>query len=271
MKPSRRASELLKDAIESLQEGFILYDADHRLVMCNSLFREMNPLTAHLHKPGARLDDLLKAAIDTGQFSAENAAWGVKNGDPWRGEQIQGFEFQQSNGRWYSAALSPTREGGFVATRTDITEQKKMREAQREADELVRQVLEACPATIQMTSVEDGTVLYQSPATIELFGEAKNSGELYLNPDDRVPYAQELKRIGSAAGIDVRKLSPHVLRHAFASHLLHNGADLRAVQQMLGHADISTTQIYTHVLEERLRNLVYTHHPLSDQTGGGKS
>jgi integrase/recombinase XerD len=73
---------------------------------------------------------------------------------------------------------------------------------------------------------------------------------------------QELKALAAEAGLSPSKLSPHVLRHAFASHLLAGGADLRAVQQMLGHADISTTQIYTHVLAERLRQIVETHHPL---------
>ena len=76
-------------------------------------------------------------------------------------------------------------------------------------------------------------------------------------------FAQLLKQLSIEAGIAPSKVSPHVLRHAFATHLLNRGADLRSVQQMLGHADIATTQIYTHVLDERLKSLVETHHPLA--------
>jgi integrase/recombinase XerD len=90
-----------------------------------------------------------------------------------------------------------------------------------------------------------------------LFPSRSSGGHL-----TRQRFGQELKEVALMAGLDPERVSPHVLRHAFASHLLDRGADLRAVQQLLGHADISTTQIYTHVLEERLKQLVLTHHPL---------
>ena len=79
----------------------------------------------------------------------------------------------------------------------------------------------------------------------------------------RQVFARDLKALAGRAGIASARVAPHVLRHAFASHLLAGGADLRVVQMLLGHADISTTQIYTHVLDEKLRTLVESHHPLA--------
>jgi integrase/recombinase XerD len=92
-----------------------------------------------------------------------------------------------------------------------------------------------------------------------LFPSFGESGHL-----TRQHFARDLKELAAASGLKPAQVSPHVLRHAFASHLLQNGADLRSVQMLLGHADISTTQIYTHVLEERLKSLVRDLHPLGE-------
>jgi len=108
--------------------------------------------------------------------------------------------------------------------------------------------------TLTQEKKQDGT---PSKWLFPSFGE---SGHL-----TRQHFARDLKDLASAAGLAPRLVSPHVLRHAFASHLLHNGADLRIVQTLLGHTDISTTQIYTHVVEERLKSLVRDLHPLAEK------
>ncbi len=102
----------------------------------------------------------------------------------------------------------------------------------------------------------------QTNATVSkwLFPSFGESGHL-----TRQHFARDLKELAAVSGLSPRLVSPHVLRHAFASHLLHNGADLRIVQTLLGHTDISTTQIYTHVVEERLKSLVRDLHPLAEQ------
>jgi integrase/recombinase XerD len=100
----------------------------------------------------------------------------------------------------------------------------------------------------------------QGPPSPWLFPADSASGHV-----SRQVVARDLKRLAASAGLRADRLSPHVLRHAFASHLLHNGADLRVVQQLLGHADVATTQIYTHVLDERIGAMVRDLHPLADE------
>ncbi|WP_417813274.1 site-specific tyrosine recombinase XerD [Thalassospira alkalitolerans] len=120
------------------------------------------------------------------------------------------------------------------------------------ARDALRDYLEIRDAFIPITSSKQpGTSPY-------LFPSRGKSGHL-----TRQMFLNMVKDLASEAGIAPSRVSPHVLRHSFASHLLANGADLRSLQQMLGHSDISTTQIYTHVLESRLRGLVQEHHPLA--------
>ena len=104
----------------------------------------------------------------------------------------------------------------------------------------------------------DGTVAAASGPW--LFPSDSESGHV-----TRQAFARDLKELAERSGLSPQAVSPHVLRHAFASHLLQNGADLRIVQQLLGHADIATTQIYTHVLDERLKSMVRDLHPLGDE------
>jgi len=99
---------------------------------------------------------------------------------------------------------------------------------------------------------------------------AKGAKSRYLFPSrsaeghlTRLRFYALIKEVALGAGIDPARVTPHTLRHAFATHLLEGGADLRAIQTMLGHADLATTEIYTHVLQDRLRELVMTHHPLA--------
>jgi len=104
------------------------------------------------------------------------------------------------------------------------------------------------------------SLIAASPASRYLF-----PGRNPVKPLTRQGFDKIVRETALAAGIDPARLSPHVLRHSFASHMLARGADLRSLQMLLGHADIATTQIYTHVLHERLHALVTAHHPLSQQ------
>ncbi|CAA7613142.1 Tyrosine recombinase XerD [Candidatus Terasakiella magnetica] len=118
-------------------------------------------------------------------------------------------------------------------------------------------------ALLAWRNIRDATQPKKSPPSRWLFPSHGASGHL-----TRSGFAKMLVRVAMAAGLDIGRVSPHVLRHSFASHLLAGGADLRSVQQMLGHADIATTEIYTHIQDEQRTRLVRQHHPLAGLKGG---
>ncbi|SDC17402.1 tyrosine recombinase [Ruegeria marina] len=113
-------------------------------------------------------------------------------------------------------------------------------------------------------AAEDDTAAKGKPRSLHLFPSRGKSGHL-----TRHAFYLLIKELAASGGIDPEKVTPHTLRHAFATHLLANGADLRTIQTLLGHADVATTEIYTHVLDERLAELVLTHHPLARDNGNG--
>lgn len=125
-----------------------------------------------------------------------------------------------------------------------------------------RMVPLSAPARAALTdwlTVRDAAVDPRKPSAF-LFPSRGKAGHL-----TRTQFLLTVKKIAALAGLNPAKVSPHTLRHAFATHLLANGADLRAIQTLLGHADVATTEIYTHVLEERLRAIVLENHPLSER------
>lgn len=123
-------------------------------------------------------------------------------------------------------------------------------------NDAARRATSAYLAAVEAARIESNAGRAAAKWLFPSFGE---SGHL-----TRQHFARDLKALAAIAGLPPRLVSPHVLRHAFASHLLHNGADLRVVQTLLGHTDISTTQIYTHVVDERLKSLVRDLHPLAE-------
>ncbi|SLN31626.1 Tyrosine recombinase XerD [Roseivivax jejudonensis] len=117
----------------------------------------------------------------------------------------------------------------------------------------------ALAAWVEERDRQDGVARAEGrPVSAFLFASRGASGHL-----TRHAFYAFIKDLAVAAGVSPAKVTPHTMRHAFATHLLENGADLRAIQTFLGHADVATTEIYTHVLEERLRELVFDHHPLA--------
>jgi PAS domain S-box-containing protein len=195
---TRQANNRLTDAIESLAEGFALYDKDDCLVLANSQYRKMHAICADVLVPGVNWFDFLRVTAERSQFRVP----GDKI-DEWLAERARDRreyrqqEFQHADGGWFFVSNSPTREGGFVVTRLDITERKRAELAAKEADDLVRRVLEASPVSIQMTRAHDGKQLYSSPATTRLLGDVVGALDHFASQAHRDEYIERLLRDGA--------------------------------------------------------------------------
>ena len=141
-----------------------------------------------------------------------------------------------------AATVDLLRDRGHDVVAADLT-----------AGDGVEELAEGRDAVEEIAQKEKGT-----PPSKFLFPSRGKSGHL-----TRHRFYLLIKDFAVAAGVSPDKVTPHTLRHAFATHLLSHGADLRAIQTLLGHADVATTEIYTHVLEDRLKELVLEHHPLA--------
>jgi len=166
------------------------------------------------------------------------------------------LELLYATGLRVSELVSLPRSAARRAARMIEVRGKGGKERLVPLNEASRQAMADYLAALETAKPENKKSAAISKWLFPSFGE---SGHL-----TRQHFARELKELSVSAGLPPRLVSPHVLRHAFASHLLHNGADLRVVQTLLGHTDISTTQIYTHVIEERLKSLVRDLHPLAE-------
>jgi integrase/recombinase XerD len=167
------------------------------------------------------------------------------------------LEVLYATGLRVSELVSLPRSAAKRDTRMIVVRGKGDKERLVPLNEASRQAMADYLAATEAAKGEKKGSVAASKWLFPSFGE---SGHL-----TRQHFARDLKEIAVASGLQARLVSPHVLRHAFASHLLHNGADLRIVQTLLGHTDISTTQIYTHVVEERLKSLVRDLHPLAEK------
>lgn len=161
------------------------------------------------------------------------------------------LELLYATGLRVSEVIALPRSAARTRERFLVVRGKGAKERLVPLTEAARDSAKAYLALLERQEVKPGPWLFPSDS---------ESGHI-----TRQAFARDLKTVAAAAGLRTDKVSPHVLRHAFASHLLQNGADLRVVQELLGHSDISTTQIYTHVLDERLKSMVRDLHPLASR------
>lgn len=184
---------LLAEVMDALSEAFAIFDAHGRLITSNAGFRHINAPIADLVTPGVSWDVLVHECLARGVISPavhDRLMWMEGRLDDPR--PVPPLEHVTPAGSVLEVGLSPTAQGGFVITQKDITARRRVEESEREADVLLRKVLEACPANVVMSRVGDGLILYRSPAATELLGTALDSHAHFASREDRADFITAL-------------------------------------------------------------------------------
>lgn len=182
--------EMFRDAIDSLTEGFALFDSEQRLVVCNQANKVMSHPLEHLYEPGVTREHIIREEAEH-QVYADIAG---RKGD-WISHQVatgtqfkRDMEMERSDGSSYLVSTYPTKLGGLVVTCRDVTEKKQVEAEKRKSDDLVRTVLETSASAVIMSRMEDGEIIYRSPAAKEMYGVHKSAISHFANPEDRQDY-----------------------------------------------------------------------------------
>ena len=199
----RLVNDRLNDAIESLEHGFALYDRDDRLVAWNARYAELNDAISDVIREGVTYQEILQRAIEVYGLGPDEIAPVLTSGSREGGNRRFGFEFESGDGRWFSVTRHPTTDDGFVITRLDITERKRMEAAQREEDEMMRRILDACPVTLVMSKLSDGEVVYQSGDVGESNETPPNAWDDWANEKDRTSFLERIELDGRVDDLEV--------------------------------------------------------------------
>ncbi|MCI5075892.1 ATP-binding protein [Oricola sp.] len=202
--------DMLREVIEAMSEGLALFDEDARLVRCNSVYRELNPQIADLLEPGMEWELILRELGLRGAISEDaldRLRW-MENRLAIGSSSAATLEIELQNGALHEIAMRQTPVGGFVVTQSDVSEKRQFEEHERQADILLRKVLEACPANVIMSRIGDGHIIYRSPAATELLGTSHNSQDHFASREERADFVTELLPDGRVDDMLVTGLRP---------------------------------------------------------------
>lgn len=208
--PRSASHDMLREVMEAMSEGLALFDEEARLVRCNSGFRELNPLIADLLEPGIDWELILRESGQRGAISEDaldRLRW-MENRLAIGSESSAVLEIELQNGALHEIAMRQTPVGGFVVTQSDVSEKRQFEEHERQADILLRKVLEACPANVIMSRIGDGHIIYRSPAATELLGTTHNSQEHFASREERADFVTALLPDGRVDDMLVTGLRP---------------------------------------------------------------